>query len=68
MEQVLVMENVTDRTEQRGSQLSAPKWNGFLEPGEEKVLVLIYLQFTQTTTRLVTINAPFKYPLRADVQ
>ena len=58
----------TDRTEQRGSQLSAPKWDGYLVSGKAKVLVLIYSQFTQTSTRLVTIDAPFKYPLRADVQ
>lgn len=58
MEQVLVTENVTDRTDQRGS----------LVPGKEKVLALIYSQFTQTSIRLVTTSSPFKYPLRAHVQ
>jgi len=46
MEQALLRENVTDRTEQRGSQLSAPKWDASLVPGKEIDLVLIYLSFT----------------------
>lgn len=40
MEQVLVRENMTDRTE----QLSDPKWHCSLVLGKEKVLVLIYLE------------------------
>lgn len=45
MEQVLMRENVTDRTEHRLSAFG-PKWHHSLEPGKEKVLVLIYLEFT----------------------
>lgn len=42
MEQVLVRENVTDRTEQQGSPPSAHKRDGSLVPGEENVLVFTY--------------------------
>jgi len=59
---------VTERTEQQGSLVSAHKGHRALISRKEKVLVFNCSYFTKTSTRLVAVNDPFSYLLRAHVQ
>lgn len=61
-------ENVTEKSEQQGSLVSAHKGNSSLISRKEKVLVFNCSYFTKTSTRLMAVNDPFSYLLRAHVQ